>query len=58
MDDLRISHIDPDVVTSVIDSLSEKYDGMMPLSIHCGKVHDYLGMVFDFNMEKRVKITM
>ena len=53
-----ISHVDPDVVTIILDRLSKKYGCMMPLTIHRGKKHEYLGMVFDFSGNDDVKITM
>ena len=41
-----IIHVDPEVVTSIIDSLSnsKRHGDMMPMSINCGKVHNYLRM--------------
>ena len=45
VDDLMISHEDPNVVTSIIRSLSDKYGDMMPLIVNRGRVHEYLGMV-------------
>ena len=58
VDDLVLSHADPKVVSDIIDSLSTKYGGLMPLTITRGKRHEYLGMVFDFNIVDKVKITM
>jgi len=58
VDDLKLSHVDPNVVTSVIEDMSERYGKDVPLTVTRGKVHDYLGMVIDFTEEGRVKITM
>ena len=58
VDDLKISHANPAVVTSIIDELSKIYGDIIPLSISRGKVHEYLGMVFDFTNVGEVKITM
>ena len=58
VDNLMINHVDPEVVTSIIDSLSKKYGDLIPLSINGGGVHAYLGMVFDFNTPDKVKITV
>jgi hypothetical protein len=57
-DDLMIRHVDPDVVTDILDKLSNKYGEMMPLSIKRGKIHEDLGMVFDVSGNNDVKITM
>ena len=58
VDDLKISHKDQQVVTSIIKKLDEKYGDIMPLSVSRGKVHEYLGMVFDYTVHGQVKITM
>ena len=55
VDDLKISHVNPNVVTSIIDTLSEKYG---KLQINRGKLHDYLGMRLDFTQPKAVKVVM
>ena len=46
------------MITDINDGLSRKYGDMVPLSINCGKVHEYLGMVFDFSKSGEVKITI
>ena len=58
VDDLMISHVDPDVVSNVIKDLSDKYGKTAPLTVNRGKVHEYLGMVFDFTDPGSVKVTM
>lgn len=58
VDDLKISHVDPDVVTSIIDQLSSEFGADAPLTVHRGKVHDYLGMVIDYSTPKKVHIKM
>ena len=58
VDDFKISHVDPEVVTSIIKKLDGKYGDIMPLSVSRGKIHDYLGMVFDYTVCDKVKITM
>ena len=58
VDDLTISHVDPDIITGIINGLSAKYGCMMPLPINLGKIHKYLGMVFDFSASGAVTLTM
>ena len=53
-----ISHVDPGVVSNIIDSLSVKYGDLMPLTVNRGRRHEYLGMIFDFSTANKVKITM
>ena len=57
VDDLKISHMDKEVVSAMIDALNEKYgktpSGVeTPLTVKRGKVHEYLGMTIDYRKEK------
>ena len=58
MDDLKISHVDKDVVTEYITKLQERYRKEAPLTIQRGKVHDCLGMVLDYSKTGKVRIDM
>ena len=58
VDNLKISHDDPEVVTSIITELDNRYGDIMPLTISRGKIHEYLGMIFDYTIASTVKITM
>lgn len=58
VDDLKISHKDPDVVTSILNLLSAEFGREATLTITLGKVHDYLGMRFDYSEPGKVKVTM
>ena len=58
VDDLKISHIDPEVVTSIIDLVAGEFGKEAPLTIHRGKVHEYLGMTIGFSDRKKVKLSM
>jgi Reverse transcriptase (RNA-dependent DNA polymerase)/Zinc knuckle len=58
VDDLKISHKDPKVVTGVIEQLDSVFGTDTPLTVHRGKKHDYLGMVFDYSSAGKVKISM
>jgi hypothetical protein len=50
VDDLKISHVDSEVVTTILDLLDAKCGQEIvggkraPLTINRGKIHDYLGM--------------
>ena len=41
VDDLKVSHVDPQVVTDVLTLLAEEYREDSPLTITRGKQHDY-----------------
>ena len=49
VDDLKISHVDPEDVTSVLDILWMEFGKQAPLTINCGKIRNYLGMTLDFS---------
>jgi hypothetical protein len=44
MDDLKISHRNPQIVTQIIKMLNKKYGQLKPLTVTRGLKHDYLGM--------------
>ena len=58
VDDLKISHVDPEVVTSIIDQLEAEFGKEAPLTKIRGKVHEYLGMTIDFSEDGKVKFSM
>ncbi len=56
VDDLKVSHIDPEEITKFGDWLSTTYG--VSAATHQGKVHNYLGIIFDFTDKGRVAINM
>jgi hypothetical protein len=58
VDDLKISHVNDEVIENVISTLSERYGKEAPLVVTQGKVHDYLGMMLNFSVEGKVKVIM
>jgi hypothetical protein len=54
VDDLKISHVDPKVVTTILNLLDGRYGQEIvggkraPLTVTRGKIHDYLGMTLDY----------
>jgi hypothetical protein len=57
VDDLKISHMDPKVVTTILNLLGGKY-GQKALTITRGTIHDYLSTTLDQSEEVLVKIGM
>ena len=55
VDDNKLSHVDSEVVTSIIDEIAERFPG---LEVTRGKQHDFLGMIFDFKKNGTVSINM
>jgi hypothetical protein len=64
VNDLKISHVDPKAVTTILNLLDEQYGQEIiggkraPLTITQGKIHDYLGMTLGYSEPGVVKINM
>jgi len=58
VDDLKVSHSDPAVVTNVIEMFQSEFGKEVPLTITRGKVHEYLGMKINFSAPGKVQFTM
>jgi hypothetical protein len=58
VDDLKISHIKSEIVTAIIGKLSGIFGIEAKLTVHRGKVHEYLGMTIDFEDKGKVIIKM
>ena len=55
VDDLKISHVDPEEVTKMCNKLKELYGEIV---VHRGKVHDYLGMQLTFKDDGKLDVNM
>ncbi|GAX21402.1 hypothetical protein FisN_28Lu124 [Fistulifera solaris] len=58
VDDLKISHTNPDVVTGVIELINKEFGKEEPVTVTRGKKHEYLGMTLDFSKSEIVEISM
>jgi Reverse transcriptase (RNA-dependent DNA polymerase) len=63
VDDLKVSHKHASVVTKMATWLKATYerlftDGSGAMTLHRGKVHEYLGMTLDYSVKGKVKVTM
>ena len=56
VDDLMISHASNDAISQFLRALKDIYGD--DLAENTGKVHHYLGMIFDFSNQDNVKINM
>ncbi len=54
-DDTRISHVDPDVVTLIIEKLEARFDKM---TVTRGLEHSFLGMKIQYTGKGTAVITM
>lgn len=58
VDDMMLSHKDPDVVTKYLKKLNGVYGTIDPMTSTRGKIHEYLGMTIDYSVKGEAKITM
>ena len=58
VDDLKCSHKKKTVNDEFAKWLEETYGQHGKVKIHCGKVHDYLGMKLDYSEKKKIKIDL
>ena len=58
VDDLKISHVDEQVVRSIIQKIQDTFGQHSELSMQIGKRHDYLGMILDFTTPGILEIDM
>ena len=57
IDDLMMSHKNPNIVTLYIRKLEKEYAKRDSLTVMRGKVHEYLGMTIDFRIKLQVAFT-
>ena len=58
VDDLKISHANESAVDDVVNLVKGEFGKDLEVTVHRGKVHDYLGIRFDFTQTGRVTMTM
>jgi hypothetical protein len=56
VDDLMMSHVSCNEIMKIVQEIKNIYGEN--LTKNSGKVHDYLGMTFDFSFTKEVKVNM
>ena len=58
VDDLKISHVSPEVVNDITQKFEDVFGQEAPLTKTQGKIHEYVGMNIDFSETGKVKFTM
>ena len=58
VDDLKLSRVDPEVNTNIIELIDDEIGKEAPATVTRGKVHDYIGMRLDCTKKGKVKIKM
>jgi hypothetical protein len=58
VDKLKISHVNPDVNTRIIELITAEFGKEAPLTCTRGRIHEYLGMTLDYSKKGKVKIKM
>ena len=57
-DDLKTSHVDPAIVSSVLAEIDAEYGNISKITITWGKVHKYLGMTIAYCLPSKVIFLM
>jgi hypothetical protein len=58
VDDLKTSHVDPEVNATIVGLIDAEFGKEAPITIARGKTHDYLGMTLHFTKKGKVDIKM
>jgi hypothetical protein len=58
VDDLKVSHVNKSVNTTIIGMINNEFGKEAPLTITRGGIHDYLGMTLGYSEKGKVKIKM
>ena len=58
VDDLKTSHVDPAVVSSVLADIDAEYGKIAKMNITRGKVHKYLWMTIDYSLPGKLILSM
>ena len=58
VDDLKISHVDKNVVEDIIKALDNKYRNESPITVHRGPIQEYLGMTINYTLKGKVSFSM
>ena len=58
VDDVMSSHLKPSVNRDFLKWLNKKYGNYGEVKATTGKIHDYLGMTFDFSVKGKVSVDM
>ena len=58
VDNLKVSHADPNKVPNYLQLLNTTYEKNNPITITWGKKHNYLGMILGYTTKGEVKLSM
>ena len=58
IDDLKISHVQEEVLTKIIEDLKAEFGCLGELSVSRGRRHDYFGMYLDYSKDGGLEVDM
>ena len=58
VDDLKISHVNEEVVEGIIRALNNKYGKETPITVYRGPIQEYLGMTINYTAKGKVSFSM
>ena len=57
-DNLKMLHVNSDVVSHVLADIDSEYGNILKMTIKHGKIHKYLGMAINYSFPGKVKFSM
>ena len=58
VDDCYLSHVNPIIVTKIIQKFDEAYATIDKITVRGGNIHEYLGMTIDFSTPGEVRLNL
>ena len=58
IDDLKMSHVDPDIVSSILADIDSEYGNIAKMTIMRGKIHKYLRMTIDYSSSDKLMFSV
>ena len=58
VDDLKVSHVDPEIFSSVLAGIDAEYGNILKITITRGRIHKYLNMTIDYSSPVKVILSM
>ena len=58
IDDLKMSHVDPDIVSSILADIDSEYGNIAKMTIMRGKIHKYLRMNIDYSSSDKLMFSV
>ena len=54
VEDLNMSHVDSEIVSSILADIDAEYGNIVKMTITQGKIHKYLGMTINYSYQGKL----